>query len=123
MELEEAKRIVKILADGINPTTGASFPKDSPYNEPHVIRALFRIIESKKSGEYQKKTDEERQQENIANGRPKNAGLPWSDQSRSEVSSKFQAGKTIDELAEYFERTRAAIVSELKRQGHIDPGS
>ena len=55
MELEEAKKIVKILADGINPTTGASFPKDSPYNEPHVIRALFRIIESKKSGEYQKR--------------------------------------------------------------------
>jgi len=123
MELEEAKRIIKILADGINPITGEVLPKDSPYNEPDVIRALFKIIESKKSVKNPKKTYEEKQQENIANGKPKNAGLPWTDELKAEVSSRFQAGKTIDELSEHFERTKGAIVSELKEQGYIEPGN
>ena len=48
MELEKAKHIVRLLADGIDPTTGEMFPDGSPYNDPVVIRALFTVIESVK---------------------------------------------------------------------------
>jgi len=122
MDLEEAKKIIKALANGINPITGELLSDNSPYNEPDVIRALSKILESSKPVKKPKKTIEEKQQENITNCRPRNAGLPWTDELKIEVSSKFQAGVTIDELSNRFERTKGAIVSELKKQGLIEPG-
>ena len=44
MQIEKAKEITKLLANGINPTTGEVFPDDSPYNHPKIIRALFTLL-------------------------------------------------------------------------------
>lgn len=120
MELEKAKGIVRLLADGIDPTTGEVLPKESPYNDPVVIRALFSVIESLKEVRKPKKTFEQKQQENLDSGRPRNAGLPWTDELKTEVASKFQSGTSVPELSRYFERTKGAIVSELTRQGLIE---
>ena len=43
MELQIAREIINVLAQGIHPVTGEMMPPDSPYNEPPVIRALFSI--------------------------------------------------------------------------------
>jgi hypothetical protein len=64
---------------------------------------------------------EERRRENIDRGRPRNAGLPWTDDDRSLVASAFHDGKTIEELASNLERSRAAIQAELVRQGLMSP--
>lgn len=120
MELDKARDIIKTLANGVDPTTGEVLPRESPYNDPNVIRALFTVLESIKSEKKPKKTDEQTQQENIRNGRPKNAGLPWTDELKGEIALKFQSGISVDELSKHFERTKGAIVSELMKQGLIE---
>lgn len=121
MDINKAKEIVEMLADGIDPTTGELLPSDSHYNDPEIIRALFTVLRSvRMPAKASKKTIEEKQKDNLDAGRPRNAGLPWSDEQKTEVSSLFGQGKTIEELSEYFERTHGAIKSELTHQGLIE---
>ena len=121
MELNVSRDIVKALAQGIHPTTGEVFPPESPYNDPAVIRALFSILEFVKQAKKPKLSIEERRRENLHFGRPRNAGLPWTEEDRAMVASQFAAGKTIEELATTLERSRAAIHAELIRQGLVSP--
>jgi hypothetical protein len=120
MELEKAKEIVKVLANGTDPTTGAVLPNASPYNDPIVIRGLFTVLESLRAVKRPKKTIEERQQENIDAGRPRNAGLPWTEELKREVASRFRSGTSMDDLSRHFGRTKGSIVSELMKQGLIE---
>ena len=120
MELEKAKEIVKVLANGMDPATGEVLPHASPYNDPIVIRGLFTVLDSLRSVKRPKKTIEERQQANIDAGRPKNAGLPWTDELKVEVASRYRSGTSMDDLSGYFGRTKGSIVSELMKQGLIE---
>lgn len=120
MEFIEAKNMVSALANGANPITGEILPAESPYNEPKIIRALFLVLNSVNLKPVRKSL-QERMEENLAAGRPKNAGLPWTDELRAEVAKKFKRGETLQNLAQYFERTSGAIHSELARQGLVDP--
>jgi len=122
VEIGEAKQIVTALANGIDPTTGEVLPQESPYNDPSVIRALFTVIGSLKTVKKSKQTGEQKQQVNVDSGKPKNAGLPWTKELKAEVAEKYLAGSNYDELAEYFERTRGAVISELTKQGLIESG-
>lgn len=121
MEIQKAEEIVTSLANGIDPITSEVFPDDSPYNHPMVIRSLLTIVSNvrfpKKEG---KQTIEEKQAQNLADGKPKNAGMIWTEELKQEVSKLFEDGKAISELAEYFERTEGAIRSELIHQGLIE---
>ena len=121
MEIDKAKEIVSLLAYGIDPTTGEVLPNDSPYNHPSVIRALFSVLGSVGAPKKQiKQSIEEKQTQNVASGRPKNAGLPWTEELKEKIVIMFKNGASIDELAEYFERTSGAILSQLMHQGLID---
>lgn len=121
MDIIKAKEIVEMLADGIDPTTGEILPSDSHYNNPEIIRALFTVLRSvRMPARASKKSIEEKQKVNIDSGRPKNAGLSWSEDQRNEVSTLFNQGKTIEDLSEYFERTKGSITSELTHQGLIE---
>ena len=124
MEIDKAKEIVSLLAYGIDPTTGEVLPNDSPYNHPSVIRALFSVLGSVGVPKKQiKQSMEEKQTQNVASGRPRNAGLPWTEELRDKIAIMFKNGTSIDELAEYFERTSGAILSQLMHQGLIDEES
>ena len=120
MELNEARTIVKTLAEGVDPMTGEVFAADSPYNHPRVIRALF-TVHSYARVPRSKLSPDERRQQNLEAGRPANAGLPWSADERSRVASEFRQGETIEQLAKALERSRAAIHAELIRQGLVQP--
>jgi hypothetical protein len=121
MDIHEAKEIVELLANGFDPTTGEVFPSNSPYNKPEIISALFTVLNSvRPPTRARKKSIEEKQNDNIENGKPKNAGLPWKLEERKEVADLFNDGKTIEELSDYFERTSGAIKSELTHQGLIE---
>ncbi|HET7615345.1 MAG TPA: hypothetical protein VFK27_00215, partial [Bacillales bacterium] len=41
MDAKEAKTIVAFLADGTDPQSGEIYPKESPYQQPDTVRALF----------------------------------------------------------------------------------
>ena len=121
MEIRKAQRIVEILAQGVDPTTGEAFASDSAYNEPQIIRALFTVHEFVRRARKPPMSADERRRENADLGRPRNYGLPWTDDARAQVATAFQNGKPIAELAATFERTQGAIQAELIRQGLVEP--
>jgi hypothetical protein len=121
MELRKAQKIVKTLAQGVDPNTGEVFAPDSPYNEPKIIRALFTVHDFVRQAKKPKMSVDEKRQENLDLGRPRNYGLPWTDDTRSQVASGFEDGKAIEELAATLERTQGAIRAELIRQGLLEP--
>lgn len=120
MELSEARTIIKTLAEGTDPITGEIYEPDSPYNNPTVIRALFTVHRYAKVP-HTKLSPEEKRQRNLELGRPRNAGLPWTEEDRAKVASGFGDGQTNQELATALERSRAAIDAELIRQGLMSP--
>lgn len=121
MDIIKAKKIVELLADGIDPISGEVFPPESHYNNPEIIRALYAVLGSlRMPARSTKKTTEEKQKENVENGKPKNAGLPWTQEQRKAVASMFENGTPLKELSGYFERTTSAIKSELTHQGLIE---
>ena len=121
MEIRKAQRVVEILAQGVDPTTGETFASDSPYNEPQVIRALFTVHEFVRRARKPPMSADEKRRENLDLGRPGNHGLPWTVDARSQVAMGFENGKTIEELATTLERTQGAIRAELIRQELLSP--
>jgi len=117
-------KIIEALANGIDPSTGEVLPNESPYNNPETLRALFAVIAHIKSPPKKKpklkKTIEQKQEENIDKGSPKNAGLPWTDEQRNELAEQFKTDQSFKYLAEIHGRTKGAITSELKKQGLIE---
>ena len=106
--------------NGIDPGTGEMFPGDSPYNQPAVIRSLYTVLTHARPRKPPKLTEEAQQKQNLADGKPRNAGLPWTPELKSALAARYKDGKTIPDIAQYFERTEGAILSELSRQGLID---
>jgi hypothetical protein len=122
MGLSEAREIIRSLANGVDPTTGEVLAPTSPYNNPEIIRALYAAHQSL-SGRRSKKSLEEKRRANEEMGRPRNFGLPWTEEARAEVASAFAEGKTFNELAARLERTPTAIRLELINQGLVEAES
>ena len=120
MDITEARHIVKTLADGIDPESGEFFADSSPFNQPRVLRALYAVLETQHPAKRQRMTLEERRQANLDHGRPRNSGLPWTDQARDEIAELFKGGSPVSALAQHFERSKGSIVAELLRQELID---
>ncbi|EPA0960909.1 hypothetical protein ACQZVH_004320 [Vibrio parahaemolyticus] len=116
MDQEKAYSIIDALANGIDPNTGEYFPEDSPYNHPDVIRALFYVLRNKPTQKKQKKSLEEKQQENISKGLPKNYGLPWTDETVEYVISQYQTNTSIDVIAQEIARKPSSIIGLLKKK-------
>lgn len=116
MDHEKAYSIIDTLANGIDPNTGECFPEDSPYNSPDVIRALFYVLRNQPIQKKQKKSLEEKQQENISKGLPKNYGLPWTEETIEYVIHQFQSNKAIDVIAQDISRKPSSIIGLLKKK-------
>lgn len=100
MEIQRAKEILQLLADGIDPTTGELLPDESPYNKPEVIRALFAVL---------------------AEPAPKhsnpNAGQPWSEEEDEQLRNELESGIKTANIAKAHQRSRGAINSRIKHLG------
>lgn len=110
MDSNEAKRILELLAKGVNPVTGEIVPADSPLNEREVIGALhFALARLEATAQAGKDTD-----------RPENAGTAWAPEEDADLLKGFDGGMTPRELAKKHGRTRGAISSRLVKLGR-DP--
>lgn len=116
MSPNEAKRILKMLADGIDPETGEILPTTSVFNGPQAIRAFFVAITAlEKSIERATKRAKREDQSNGAN-----AGQPWSDAEDKNLLAIFDSNKTtISDIATMHGRTQGAIAARLVRLGRI----
>ena len=120
MELNKAVQLIEAVANGTNPETGEAFPSSSPYNSPEIIRALFVCTQYiKHPPPKSRKTQEELQAENLSKGLPRNAGLPWTKELKAQLADSFKSGERPLDLAKKFERTKYAILLELKGQGLV----
>ncbi|MBR0466873.1 MAG: hypothetical protein IJJ40_05200 [Clostridia bacterium] len=109
MDIVQARRIIEALANGVNPITGEVFSKNSCFNEPDIIRALYVAKEQLIKVE---KTSTRKQLEN--------AGKPWSKNDDEQLVRLFEDGKAIKEIAGLFQRTSGSINSRLKKLGKKD---
>lgn len=103
MDIIRAREIVRILADGIDPTTGEVLSSDNVYNSPDVIRALFTLLEA---------TDANRTEAPL-----KNAGKPWNTSEDEKLRKEFSSKIKISDIAKAHGRTTGAIESRLSYLG------
>jgi hypothetical protein len=114
MQTSEALRIVRALADGVDPTTGEVLEGDTPFQNPQIVRALFTAVDAL---ERLVKT------ENRARRLPENAGSPWNEQEDEELSRDFDAGMSVADLAKKHKRTEGSIRTRLERLGKFHFGN
>jgi hypothetical protein len=112
MDHAQALEITRLLADGIDPSTGEEFPSESPYQQPKIIRALFLANQA-----MEHRAEQLRRKRNL----PANAGEPWSDEEDRRLVSRFEADASIRELATEHARTMGAIQARLVKLGKIAP--
>jgi hypothetical protein len=112
MELQDARRIVDTLAQGIHPVTGEVMPEDSPYNAPDIIRAMFAVSHALEGAK--PPVPSVRQT-------PANAGKPWAGDEDDRLEKAFDSGADIKALAQELARTPFAIESRLVKLGKLPP--
>ena len=113
MELQEARAIVRTLAQGIHPVTGVLMDADSPYNEPAVIRALYTVAQALEHAEPPPRR---------ALAAP-NQGKPWTAEDDSKLDAAFAAGADLRPLAQELGRTPFALEARLVKLGRLPPRS
>ena len=102
MDIKRAREIVRILADGVDPTTGEVLPEESVYNSPEVIRALFTLLESSSAKDLTPY---------------RNAGKPWTEIEDDKLRDEFASKIKISDIAKEHGRTYGAIESRLDHLG------
>ena len=103
MDIIRAKEIVRVLADGVDPTTGEVLPRESVYNSPEVIRALFTLLEY---------VDKDAVKDPV-----RNAGKPWTDAEDDKLRDEFLSKIKISDIAKEHGRSYGAIESRLDHLG------
>lgn len=119
MNQEKIVSIINALANGIDPQTGEVLPACSPYNQPEVIRALFEVIKLIPKAKKPKRSTEQKQQDNIENGRPKNHGLAWLEDDIDLVIGQYKLNVAINVIANKQGRKPSSIIGLLEKQGVI----
>lgn len=107
MDIERAKEILTILADGVNPVTGEVLPDCDSANQVEVVRALNTVIN------LLDKTKEK----NANKESPENAGKPWTEEDDSLLCRMFDEKCSRADIVKHFKRTQGAIASRLVRLG------
>ncbi len=110
MKTLEALEVIEVLADGVNPFSGEVFAEDSPYQNPKVIRALYKAIEA-----LRRISQSEKRRRNL----PERAGLPWDDSESELLVKRFNGEADISKIAKEHKRTTGAIRSQLLKLGKI----
>lgn len=103
MELTKAREIIRILADGVDPTTGEVLPVENVYNSPEVIRALFAVLDATAPAPQ--------------SSPHRNAGKPWTNVEDAQLKNEFAAKMSISDIAKEHGRTYGAIESRLDHLG------
>ncbi len=108
MDIQRAKQILTILADGINPMTGEVLPDDDSCNQVQVVRALHAAILALDRADRRAKEQ------------PQNAGTFWSEDEIDKLIDEHDSGMTISAIAKEHSRSRGAIESKLAGLGIIE---
>jgi hypothetical protein len=114
MEIQEALRIMRALADGVNPDTGEVLAADAVYQYPPVVRAFHRAV---RALEYVEERERSRK------APPANAGKSWSRAEDELVCEELRRGINFHQIAKTHNRTIGSIIARLVRRGKIRPNT
>ena len=115
MERDQAKLIIRSLADGRDPSTGEQFPPNSLYQQADTVRALYVALEApEKPAKTAKPT-----QRQVDPNKPK-VGANWTPDEEEQLRTAFAAHKPIPEIATAHGRTQGAITARLVKLGLIE---
>ncbi len=109
MEVETAKKLLTVLANGINPITGEVLPETDSCNQVEIVRALYTVTE-----------EIDKNIRGLGRPKPENTGKRWTDAEDEELVKEHRGGAKISELARIHKRTRNSITARLIRLGEID---
>lgn len=119
MSPAEAKKILEMLAIGLDPGTGEPFTSVEAFNSAQVIRALFigaNALSTSQALEQVQQADKAARKDR--NG-PAMAGKPWDSDEDGRLVAAFDSGTAIAESVTIHKRTQGAIRSRLMRLGKI----
>jgi len=111
MTSSEALAILRALANGTNPKTGAPIEQPGVLQDPDVIRALYTavlVLSDAQPLRFRAKST------------PPNVGRPWTSEQDSELLARFDSGCSIGEIARALGRTRGGIAARLVRLGRVE---
>jgi len=106
MDLQRAKELLVVLADGINPLTGEVLPTTDSCNQVDIVRALHTVLSN---------LDEYKKERQVI----KNAGKSWSTKEDEKLIVAYRDGISPSELAKIHKRSSGAITSRLSKLGEI----
>jgi hypothetical protein len=110
MEIESALKILRLLSDGVEPTTGEIFPPDSSFQKPDTIRALCKTVDF-----LERKLARDKFHKNLF---PK-AGTPWTKNEDEFLAEDFDQAMSVSDLSNKHGRTLNAIKARLFKLGKI----
>jgi len=109
MDIQEALKIMRALANGTNPENGEALEESSVCRRPQTVRALNRAI-SALVAEQGRETK-----------RPRNAFRTWTRAEDAQVCEELRKGMDFKDIAKAHDRTIPSIVARLVKLGKIAP--
>ena len=106
MEIKRAAELLRGLADGRDPITGARLPDESVYNHPEIIRALHCVLQELQT------------RQTVAQA--VNAGRSWRPDEEQQLLEEYDAGLPVEQIARRHGRTAGAIEARLSELGRRD---
>lgn len=104
METQKALDIVRRLADGQHPETGAVLPSDSLYRQPQAVRALQCAV-----GALERK----HRREKMRSSTMPNAGKPWTENEDEQLAEELRLGMTVQRMAMAHHRGEGSIAARI----------
>jgi hypothetical protein len=114
MEIQEALRIMRALADGANPGTGEALMADAVYQNAPVVRAFHRAV-----GALEYLQERERSRKTP----PANTGKSWSRAEDQQVCEELRRGVDFYQIARTHNRSIGSIVARLVKLGKMGPNA
>jgi hypothetical protein len=114
MDQEKALRILKTLADGIDPGTGEALPAASAYQHPDAVRALFVAIRALEAPETAPKRSAPASRTGTGN-----SGKPWAKEEDEQLLAAFDGGQPVEAIAQVHGRSKIAIEARLAKFGRM----
>ena len=107
MDIPETLKIVRALANGVDPESGEKIDGNSICRKPEVVKALNRAISS---------LVREQKRESR---KPTNAFRSWTRAEDAQVCEEMRNGKDFHDIAKAHNRTVPSIVARLVKLGKI----
>jgi DNA-binding NarL/FixJ family response regulator len=111
MEIAEALKIIRALADGVNPKTAENLPPDSVCRDTQCVCALHKAV-----GALEYAQERERFRQLL----PQNAGKAWTREEEQQICDALRQGSNFQAIAKTHNRTVGSIVARLVRLGKIN---